>query len=270
MNRRGSAFLIALATAALAPRGTAGIAESKSLLAAAEDGVPAIKASHLGPVVVNKANRAQSTYKTRAAFRFVTGNTLPVEGFENGNVPAGAISGCFSPMNRSSNDPACVDPGDLLPGIEIASVHHPGANGLAMLGAGFAGNPSRTVVASYFTDSENVNLDPVSRGCCWGADFQAYFSGARLTVSLFDPGLVLTRSYTVSTSLAGTFFGIVDDTNEIARVNIFDASGATAEGVDNIEWGWPPISVDVSRATSDRSGLDTRSVRTRIESGVSR
>lgn len=62
-------------------------------------------------------------------------------------------------------------------------------------------------------------------------------------MSLFDPALVLVGSYVVPSSSAGTFFGVIDDVNELARINLFDATGATAEGGDNQEWGplLPPV-----------------------------
>jgi hypothetical protein len=241
MNRRFSTFVIALAIVALT---TPAFAASRSLVLAAKDGVPALKASTPGPIVVNKANRAQTTYTTRAAFDTAAGGTLPIEGYENGNVPNGGVSGCISPMNSTTNDPACVNPGDILPGHESAAVAPAGSFGLAMAGAGFSGNPTRTVVANYFTDSENLNFDAATRGGCWGGELQSFFSGVSLTISIFDPALVLTGSYTAPGSNAGTFFGVIDDTNDIARVNILDPSGANAEGADNVAWG-PQVPVDL-------------------------
>lgn len=205
----------------------------------AKQGIPPLEAAPAPSApMATGASRAQTTYTSRAAFQAAHGSSLPVETFENGNVPPGGVATCFSPMNAATNDPACVSPGDLLPGIEIASVNVSGANGLAMLGAGFAGNPTITVVSNYFTDSTDFRFDAATRMCGWGADLQSFFTAVPLAVSIFDPGNVLTGSYTVPSSNSGTFFGVSDDQNDIARVNIFEATGALAEGADNTEWGW--------------------------------
>ncbi|MFN7973276.1 MAG: hypothetical protein U0166_13180 [Acidobacteriota bacterium] len=147
-------------------------------------------------------------------------------------------------MTPTSSDPPCIDPGDISTGLSVAAANASGANGLAMLGAGFSGNPTRTVVSNYFTDSIDYVLFGATPSYAFGLDLQAYSTGVMLTITLFN-GPTLIGTYTSPSSAAGVFWGITDSMNTCTRINLVDPTGANAEGGDNIEFGWWPWPVEL-------------------------
>ncbi|MFN7973252.1 MAG: hypothetical protein U0166_13055 [Acidobacteriota bacterium] len=192
---------------------------------------PASRKSSAGKASPN----AQTVYTVRATFDAAAPG-LASEDYEDGNVPTGGVSGCVSPMTPTSSDPPCIDPGDIAAGLNVAAVNIVGANGLAMAGAGFSGNPTKTVVSNYFTDNTDYLLVNTPTPFAFGIDLQAFFTGVTLTITLFN-GATLIGTYTSPSSNAGVFWGITDDTNPCTRVNVTDPSGANAEGGDNLEFG---------------------------------
>ncbi|MFN7973275.1 MAG: hypothetical protein U0166_13175 [Acidobacteriota bacterium] len=143
-------------------------------------------------------------------------------------------------MTPTSNDPPCIDPGDIASGLNVAAANGAGANRLAMLGAGFAGNPTKTVVSNYFTDSTDYLIVYAPFPYAFGLDLQAYPTGVTLTISLYN-GPTLIGTYASASSAAGVFWGITDDSSPCSRINVRDGTGANAEGGDFVEFGviWP-------------------------------
>lgn len=187
---------------------------------------PASRKSSAGTAGPN----AQTVYTTRAAFDAAAPG-LDFEDYETGNVGPGGVSGCISPMTSTTNDPPCVDPGDIHVNLDIVAVS---AGVLAMAGAGFSGNPTITVVSNYFTDSTDFQFSAAP--FAFGADLQSFFGASTLTITCFN-GATLIGTFTAPASNAGTFWGVTDDVNAVTRVNVFDTTGANAEGADNISFG---------------------------------
>lgn len=194
----------------------------------------ALPAASLKSSTGTKSPNAQTIYTSRAAFDAAAPG-LTLEDFEDGNVGPGTAVGCLSPMTSTSNDPPCVDPGDIAAGLTIQVVNNPSSPiALAMGGAGWAGNPTKMVIANYFTDSADYlfNATPFA----FGIDLQAVFSAPTLTITLYN-GATVIGTYTSPSSAAGTFWGITDDANPVTRINVNDPSLVNAEGGDNIEFG---------------------------------
>lgn len=183
----------------------------------------------------------QTTYTTRAAFDAATGATLPIEGFENGNAPPGTVADCGTgPLDAATNVPACLSPGDMLPGLEMADRAKTfGARRLAMYGAGYAGNPTRVIVSELPGHGQSFFQDPFVRGPFFGADLHCFPcpTPQPVRVQTYDPAGVLTGSHLWTASSAGVFFGVIDASDEISRVHVHALSSALAEGMDNIAFG---------------------------------
>jgi len=162
---------------------------------------------------------------------------LPIEGFENANISVNAIAGISSPLNANTNN-SYFSVGDILPGISIScsDINHT-ADGLAVAGAGFAGNTSKIVVANYFTDSEIITFNPPITSV--GLDVIEIMGGSSCTINIYNASSALIASTTSASSATGVFFGVTSST-PIGSIQIFSTS-AGAEGADNIAFGSPNV-----------------------------
>jgi hypothetical protein len=156
---------------------------------------------------------------------------LPIETFEAGNIGAGVIVACPSPLDSLSNN-SCFSPGSILPGIQFASSGHP-ADGIALAGAGFAGLPSKAIFANYFEDTLGINL--LSPATAIGFDLYS-INPSTIAVSIYDPAAVLLGSYNVGAGSSPVFFGVISDSGPIGSVGLASLTGA-AEGIDNVAFG---------------------------------
>ena len=105
---------------------------------------------------------------------------------------------------------------------------------MVLLGAGFNGNPSKSLLANFFTDGFAIDFtdgdDTVA-----GFDVQCHFGNSGSTVvDVYGTGGLIS-SNVVNCTNAGAFFGI-DAGEVIVRIEIFDPAG-NAEGVDNVCFG---------------------------------
>jgi hypothetical protein len=166
---------------------------------------------------------------------------LPIEDFEEGNVSPGGVVGCPSPLDENNND-ACFSPGDILPGITITESTAPLPDGLALIGAGFAGNPSKIVVANFFIENFQLQFSPIVGAA--GMDLGCYFATDTVDVTISGPGGVLGTAQALCTN--GTaFFGVdTSDPGGISEI-IIDSPTDQAEGADNIAFGDVPVPVEL-------------------------
>lgn len=182
----------------------------------------------------------QQIFTNRAAWEAAGGALLPVEGFEQGNVPPGGAAPCPSPLGWGTNAPGCVDPADMMPGLAVVDVSRvSGSSGLTMYGAGHAGNPSRSVVSEASGHGIALTFDAATRGYAVGVDVQCFpcAQPTPLRLHVYAPGGVVTGSYLIDASAAGQFIGIIDSQDEIWRWTLWGGV-SVSEGVDNVTWGY--------------------------------
>jgi len=175
-------------------------------------------------------SRAVTYYSDRGIFD-ADNPGLPVEDFENGNIPAFAIIAINNPLDEFTNN-GIYSPGDVLPGIQINST------GTAFpilvgLGVGAAGNASKIVLPNFFVDAEKISFNPPVTAV--GFDVHDFIGGSTCQIDIFDAGDALLASTTSAATAAGVFFGVYSDT-PIGEIVINSLSGG-GEGADNIAFG---------------------------------
>ena len=206
------------------------------------------------------ASAALITFNTRATFDAQAG-VLPIETFEEGNIAAGAVAPCPSPLSSASNN-GCFATGDILPGLTLDSSTARPTDGLALAGAGFGGVPSKTVFANFFSDSLNLMF---SGSSAVGFDLFSQFSNSTITVSVFGAGDVLLNSFNIAATTGGVFFGVINDAGLITRINLFSLTDQ-AEGVDNIAFGQQAVPEPASLALLGAGLLGVARARRRARS----
>jgi hypothetical protein len=179
---------------------------------------------------------ALAYYATRAAFD-ADFPGLPLEDFEAGIVAPGAIVGCPAPLDENNND-ACFLPGDILPGILFQDDPGPDPAGLALVGAGANGNPSKQVVANTFADSFDIFFTTTDTYAA-GMDLASHFGADTVQITIYGPGGLILGTTTASSTNAGDFWGVASD-QYLTRIKIYSPANQ-AEGVDNIAFGGLPV-----------------------------
>src|SRR5258705_4651327 len=164
---------------------------------------------------------------------------LPVEDFEEGRVADRNAVGCPGPLDATS-DNDCFHPGEIEPGVRFNSELPAGGFEIALIGPGFSGAVTKTIVAGDFTDAFIVEFTGGNVTAA-GMDLVAYFSNDICQIDVFGQnGLI--SSTTAPCTNGGSFWGV--SANEaITRIRISSPRGQ-AEGVDNIAFGGgvaPPI-----------------------------
>ena len=163
---------------------------------------------------------------------------LPCEDFEEGNVGPGSVVPCPAPLDENNND-SCFSPGDIEPGIQFVDDPSPGQ--LALLGQGFAGAPSKNVVADIFVDSYVINFTGGDTQAA-GMDLVAYYGNDTCDLDIFGTSGLL-GSTTAPCTNAGSFWGVSSESEVITRI-VVHAPTNQAEGVDDICFGTPPVVAD--------------------------
>ena len=182
------------------------------------------------------------TFTSRAAFNAAAPG-LPVETFESGLVPPGNATFCAGPIS-STNGGGCFPTGSLVPGVVYNASGAVQPN-LVVLGAGVAGNTSRVLGPAFFADTLNLTF---ANANAVGFDVFAGQAAGNVLITVFDPTNVLLGTFTVNAPLAGTFFGVVNTTGRIGRINIDSRTepGGGGELIDNLAFGTagaPPTAV---------------------------
>ena len=176
-----------------------------------------------------EANAALITFNNRTAFNLAAPG-LPVEDFEEANVTAGNVATFAGPLNSSSND-GVFSPGEILAGFTMAATPN---TTLAALGDGFAGFPTVTVGPNFFSDHTNLLFGNAS---AVGFDIHTNVT-SNFTISMFGVGDVLLGASVINvpSGAAGVFFGVIDTTNLITRINVTSAT-TSGEVFDNVAFG---------------------------------
>jgi uncharacterized repeat protein (TIGR01451 family) len=160
---------------------------------------------------------------------------LPVEDFEEGNVAPNSVAGCPAPLDETSNN-ACFTPGQILPGVRFQD--NPGPtdpDGLVLVGEGFNGNPSKSLVANIFVDSFDIYFTTPDVFAT-GMYLHSHYLTDTLTVTLYGlDGITVIESTTAQASPAGSFWGVAGH-EPIGRINLYSPTNQ-AEGVDNLSFG---------------------------------
>ena len=164
---------------------------------------------------------------------------LPVEDFEEGRVADRDAVGCPGPLDATS-DNDCFHPGEITAGVRFNSELPAGGAEIALVGQGFGGAASKTIVAGDFADVFVIEFTG-GNVTAVGMDLVAYFRDDVCQIDVFGQnGLI--SSVTAPCTNAGAFWGV--SANEaITRIRIASPTGQ-AEGVDNIAFGGgvvPPV-----------------------------
>jgi len=179
-----------------------------------------------------------AVFDDRAAF-LAQFPALPVEDFEEGRVADRDAVGCPGPLDATS-DNDCFHPGEIASGVRFNSELPAGGAEIALVGRGFSGAASKTIVAGDFADAFVIEFTG-GNVTAVGMDLVAYFRDDVCQIDVFGQnGLI--SSATAPCTNAGSFWGV--SANEvITRIRIAAPTGQ-AEGVDNIAFGGgvvPPV-----------------------------
>jgi hypothetical protein len=180
------------------------------------------------------AEAALITFDSRAAFDAAAPG-LALEDFEDAVVTAGGVEAFDEPLNAATAT-ALFPAGSILPGLTLDTPADFDFD-LALVGAGFAGIPTNSVFSNFFADTLNVHL---ASGTAVGLDAFSIFEDSTVTISVYGAGDALLGTFDIAAGTAGTFFGVVNDSGAITRLNLFSARGFS-EGVDNIAFESTPV-----------------------------
>jgi hypothetical protein len=173
------------------------------------------------------AEAALITFGSRAAFDAAAPG-LDIEDFEDAVIPAGSVEAFDEPLDAATAT-ALFPAGSILPGLTLDTPADFDFD-LALVGAGFAGIPTNAVFSNFFSDSLNVHL---TAGNAVGLDVFSIFADSTITISVHGAGDALLGTFDIAAGTTGTFFGVVNGSGAITRLNLFSAGGF-AEGVDNV------------------------------------
>lgn len=161
------------------------------------------------------------------------------EGFEAGNIGVGQVTGMDDPLDTNTNN-GFFHPGDIqwnlrlqsnMGGMNSAQLNPAGVNGLALLGANFFNNGSKTVVANNFVDALDIIF--LSPKTAIGGFVQTYFNADSVRMDVYGPGNVLLGTDITPGNNGGIFWGVVSNV-PITRINLYSLTNQ-AEGMDDIE-----------------------------------
>jgi PEP-CTERM motif len=195
----------------------------------------AVSASALLVLTSAPATADPITYNTRAAFNLAFPG-LPVEDFEQGNVSVGNSVTFADPLSSATNN-GFFATGQIRSGLTIDAGPGETSDDLTLAGAAFLGITSKSIVTHWPSDSLNLTFAGTS---AVGLDVLGFFGAPTIRVSVFGTGDVLLGDFDVIGIAPGTFFGVVNNSGLITRINL---AGATNfyEGVDNIAFGTAPV-----------------------------
>jgi hypothetical protein len=224
----------------------------------AQLGAPADPSAPVQPQSAAPTTSGPLTFYTDRATFVAQFPDLPLEDFEKGKVPDRSVSGCPGPVDATNNN-QCFSPGDIKPGVEFNSDHRFGPNEfgleIALLGRGFAGNPSRNIIANFFVDAFIIDFTG-GNVTATGMDLVAYFSADNCQIDVFGASGLL-GSTTAPCTNQGAFWGVTSD-EAITRIRVFSPTNQ-AEGVDNISFGEGFIRVVIDiKPGSDPNSINPR------------
>lgn len=163
---------------------------------------------------------------------------LPLEDFEDSNVPDGGVRTCPPPADENSNN-LCFDAGDILPGILFQNDKMEFTTGLALAGAGFNGSPSRVLVTQFEEHSLEIYFTAPDVYAV-GMDLHAFNTPSTLEMTIYGwDGVTVLGETTAAGTVAGVFWGVTSQA-PIGRIAIYSPTDKF-EGVDNIAFGYTGV-----------------------------
>jgi hypothetical protein len=182
------------------------------------------------------ANATLTTYSTPASFNSATtGLTTQTFGFLSATIPIGGEGLMNNSLNSATSD-ACVSPGDIAAGLDIAALSNNG-NDLALLGPNFngLGNTNYAVFANYFGTPLQLTLSPGVTAVSMGILSTATTD---VQISVYSPSSALLGSVTLlsGSSGSGTFLGVTSG-SPIGSVVLTGPPRFIAVGVDQVQFG---------------------------------
>jgi|GEM_PF-4208871 len=183
-------------------------------------------------------------FDNEAAFKAAAGPELCLEDFEESTMIPNAVLGIDDPL--CSGVPAPEYPNGLegCKGMCVQSNLSAGApvepnprgiGGIALASVGFLGACSDIALANTFVDSMDTILD---RDDVFGVggNTLTLMGGATVDIRVYDTKNGFLGQKTVPADVCGNnFVGVISDGAPIGRINVFDAVGGGAEGLDNIQ-----------------------------------
>ena len=175
------------------------------------------------------ASAALITFNSRAAFDLAAPG-LPVEDFEEANVAAGSTATFTGALNSTTNN-AVFGPGEILAGFSLEATD----NVLVALGNGFFSFPTVNVGPNFFSADSNLRFTNAS---AVGFDLHTNIT-SNMTISVFGEGDVLLSSFVigVASGSTATFFGVINDSGLITRLNVNAVNDGAGEVFDNVAFG---------------------------------
>ena len=176
------------------------------------------------------AHAAIITFNSRVAFDTAAPG-LPIEDFEDGSAPAGSGVSFPDPLSSATNN-AVFSTGEILAGLTI-STPGSGSTDLNLSAAGVAGHATNGLRASGAFDSLNLLFTGTS---AVGLDvWQGTGTLQTVNITVFGAADALLGTFAVVANGPGVFFGVINDSGAITRVNV--SGVGFSEGVDNIAFG---------------------------------
>lgn len=172
-------------------------------------------------------------FTNEADFNLAAGPLAGFEDFEAGNVGAGSVVIVPAPLD-STTDNAFFSPGDIAPGLSLRDGPGPGASGLALVGAGFAGVLSKAVGANLFVDQLVLEFSVPVDAVGFNA-LTIFDDDPELQIDVFS-GATLLDSTTIESNQTTSYLGYISDGDFITSI-LLSSSIDEAEFVDNVRFG---------------------------------
>jgi hypothetical protein len=120
---------------------------------------------------------------------------------------------------------------------------------MVVLGAGFpgTGNTSKVLGPNAFADTFNLTF---ANANAVGFDVFPGPAAGNVAISVFDTANTPLGVFTVAAPIGGTFFGVVNTTGGIGRINIASLSTTPGELIDNLAFGTAGSTVPVPEPTT--------------------
>jgi hypothetical protein len=157
---------------------------------------------------------------------------LPVEDFEEAQIADNMVATFQAPLDKDT-DNTYFNPGDILHGIAIQDSPPLTTDGMAILGKGNVGLPSKSVGANYFADSTDIIF---SAGVhVVGLDLFILTGNENVLITIYDVDGIVIDTTIVAATITGVFWGVCSN-EPIGRLNL-EGLNSGAEVVDNITFG---------------------------------
>jgi hypothetical protein len=182
---------------------------------------------------IGTAGAGTITYNDRSTFDTAAPG-LPIEDFEEANVPTEDRSVMGNPLDAATNN-AIFSTGDILNGLRISTPDFNFDDVLAIPDSGFGGVvPSKSVFGNY--EGSGLDADFYNGGAfAVGLDLYSYGSSSNRVVDVFGMSGLLGSFNVNNVAADGTFWGIIS-TDAIMKIHVGGVSGYTI-GFDNIAFG---------------------------------